>query len=166
MTQDYEKDIQIDESGLDVEWLRQPKLMFFYTKMVAELRRTLDRRKERLNIVKAELDKKIRQNPAYFDIEKITETAVSNTILTQEAYKEASADIIDTNYELSIAQAAVSALNDKRTALENLVRLYGQQYFAGPSVPRNITKEWEQKEKQKQANTKIGETLTRRRRTE
>lgn len=166
MTQDYEKDIQIDESGLDVEWLRQPKLMFFYTKMVAELRRTLDRRKERLNIVKAELDKKIRQNPADFDIEKITETAVSNTILTQEAYKEASADIIDTNYELSIAQAAVSALNDKRTALENLVRLYGQQYFAGPSVPRNITKEWEQREKQKQANTKIGETLTRRRRTE
>jgi hypothetical protein len=166
MTQDYEKDIQIDESGLDVEWLRQPKLMFFYTKMVAELRRTLDRRKERLNIVKAELDKKIRQNPADFDIEKITETAVSNTILTQEAYKEASADIIDTNYELSIAQAAVSALNDKRTALENLVRLYGQQYFAGPSVPRNITKEWEQREKQKQANTKIGETLVRRRRTE
>ena len=166
MKQDYENDIHIDESGLDVEWLRQPKLMFFYAKMVAELRRTLDRRKERLNIVKAELDKKIRQNPADFDIERITETAVSNTILTQEAYKEASADIIDTNYELSIAQAAVSALNDKRTALENLVRLYGQQYFAGPSVPRNITKEWEQREKQKQANTKIGETLVRRRRTE
>jgi hypothetical protein len=166
MKQDYENDIQIDESGLDVEWLRQPKLMFFYAKMVAELRRALDRRKERLNIVKAELDRKIRQNPADFDIEKITETAVSNTILTQEAYKEASADIIDTNYELSIAQAAVSALNDKRTALENLVRLYGQQYFAGPSVPRNITKEWEQREKQKQANTKIGETLVRRRRTE
>ncbi len=166
MKQDYENDIQIDESGLDVEWLRQPKLMFFYAKMVAELRRTLDRRKERLNIVKAELDRKIRQNPADFDIEKITETAVSNTILTQEAYKEASADIIDTNYELSIAQAACSALNDKRTALENLVRLYGQQYFAGPSVPRNITKEWEQREKQKQANTKIGETLVRRRRTE
>ena len=166
MKQDYENDIQIDESGLDIEWLRQPKLMFFYAKMVAELRRTLDRRKERLNIVRAELDKKIRQNPLDFAIDKITETAVGNTILIQEEYKEASADIIDCNYELSIAQAAVSALNDKRSALENLVKLYGQQYFAGPSVPRNITKEWEQKEKQKQANVKIGENLTRRRKTE
>jgi len=161
----YLEDIKINESALDIEWLRQPSLVFHYSKIAADQRKHLDKRKERLALIKADLDKEIRSNPEKYKLEKLTETGISNCILTQSEYTEAMADVIDTQYEVNMAQVAVAALQDKRTALENLVRLFGQQYFAGPSVPRNITKEWEEKEKQKNTNTKIGESLGRRRRT-
>ena len=45
-------------------------------------------------------------------------------------------------YELEVMGAAVRALDQKKSALENLVRLQGQNYFAGPSVPRTIGAEW------------------------
>jgi len=50
-------------------------------------------------------------------------------------------------------------------ALEELVNLHGQGYFAGPNVPRNINKEIEKKEakeeKQRKTSKKIGSKLKR-----
>ena len=53
------------------------------------------------------------------------------------------------------AKGAVKAIDTKKTALENLVKLHGQSYFAGPAIPRNLNKEWEQKEQETQSNKKI-----------
>ena len=47
----------------------------------------------------------------------------------------------------------------QKTALENLVKLHGQQYFAGPSVPRDLSKEWERHERQKSVDAGVGKKL-------
>ena len=159
----YEKDIRIDESALDVEWLGQASLMLKYSRILAMSRKRADHAKINADVIKAELDKKIRAVPENYDLSKITEVAISNIILTSEEYKEAQTEIIEALYEVNMAQSAVRAIEQRKDALENLVKLYGQQYFAGPKIPRDISKEWEAREKQNQSNTQVGTALRRRR---
>lgn len=151
----YEKDTAIDDSALDVEWLQQASLTFKYCQMEAEARKAVDDTKSRLDIVKAELDKEIRNNPEKFGLPKITESAIKSAILVNENHINAKDEYSQAQYELNMAQAAVRAIYAKKDALENLVRLHGQQYFAGPSVPRDLSKEWENRQKQTNSNKKV-----------
>ena len=151
----YEKDVSIDDSALDVEWLEQASLTFKYCQLEADARKALDEAKSQLDIVEAELDKEIRNNPEAFDLPKITESAIKSAILVNENYINAKDEYSQAQYELNMAQAAVRSIYAKKDALENLVRLHGQQYFAGPSVPRDLSKEWESKQKQTSANKKV-----------
>lgn len=162
----YENDIMIDESALDVEWLDQPRLFLKYAKHLAECRRKLDIAKEELELVKAELDKDIRSNPDKYELSKITESVVQNTIVLQKRYIKAVQNLNDVKYEVDIALAAVRAFEQRKDALENLVKLHGQQYFAGPRVPRDITKEWETRQKQKRTDACISAKMKRKRKTD
>ena len=157
----YEQDVTIDPDSLDTEWLDQPRLMLRYAKHAAKTKQDLEREKEKLDIVRADLDKKIRIVPEEFGIVKLTETVITSTIITHEKYKEANEEYLEAAYESNMAQGAVKALEGKKTALENLVKLHGQQYFAGPSVPRDLSKEWEQKEKQRKSDEGVGKKLNR-----
>ena len=158
----YEQDILIDGEALDQEWLRQPSLVMQYSKHAAEKTRRLDEAKQNLDIAKAEADKRIRTNPEAYDIAKVTETVIANAILIEEGYKDAYDEFLVAKYESDMARAAVVAFEHKKAALENLVRLFGQQYFAGPSMPLQINREWEQKEIDKSVNKKIAEGMQRR----
>ena len=163
MSNNYEKDVSIDSDALDVEWLGQPGLIFKYSKKSAEVQQELSNAKEALELTKATLDKKIRSNPEKYGIEKITETVVSNTIISQEDFKEANQVYQEAQFEVNILRGVMDALNNKKSALENLVKLHGQNYFAGPSVPRDLTKEWEQREKQNEVNSGIANKMKSRR---
>jgi len=151
----YEDDIRIDPDILDVEWLGQPRLMMEYCVIAAEARRALDTAKESLDLVKAELDKDVRINPEKYDITKITESAVQNTIITQRKYQTANEVLSQARYDFDIANSAVRAVDQRKDALEQLVKLHGQQYFAGPKIPHDLSKEWEARENQKSSNSKI-----------
>jgi len=151
----YEKDVEINCDALDVEWLEQPRLMLIYCKYAAECKRKMDYTKEALEVKKAELDKEIRNNPDKYDIGKVTETAIQGAVLTHPEYQELSNLYIEAKYEYEIATAAVRAIDQKKTALENLVKLHGMSYFAGPAVPRDLSKEWEQRERQKMIDKKV-----------
>lgn len=152
---DYERDVNIDADSLDTEWLEQPQLMLKYTRIEAEAKRNLGDAKARLDIIQADLDKAIRSNPDDFDLPKVTETAISNAIQSTEKYKEAQEEIRQAEYELNMAIGAVRSMYVKKEALENLVRLFGQQYFAGPKMPRDINREWEKKQTQRHADKKV-----------
>ncbi len=47
-------------------------------------------------------------------------------------------ELIHANYELNMLQSAVRALDHKRSALENEVKLWLGNYFSGPKEPRDI----------------------------
>lgn len=158
----YENDVTIDPEALDVEWLRQPSLVYKYSRMVAEKQTEVTNCKEALEFIKASLDREIRKNPEKFEIDKMTEAAVSNTILVNSKYKKGMEEYLEAVYELNILKGVQDALNNKKTALENLVKLNGQNYFAGPSVPRDLTKEWERKEHDNEVNQGIASKMKRR----
>ena len=162
----YEKDIEIDGQALDLEWLGQASLMLKYGRYSAKMQHNLEIAKQNLDIAKAEADKKIRKNPEKYDIEKVTETVVANTILIEEGYKATYEEYLSTKYEADMARAAVTACEHRKSALENLVKLYGQQYFSGPKAPYEINRDWEDKEKEKKVDVGIATHLRTKRNTE
>ncbi len=157
----YEQDIKIDESSLDIELLEQASLFMKYSKNLAGEQLTRDKLSVELDLKKAELDKAIRTNPEKYGIEKITENAVSNTIITQKDYQDVQSRFMQAKYEADIALSAVRAFDMRKSMLENLVKLNGQQYFAGPKVPRDLSAERE--EHQKNIDSNIAKRMQRKR---
>lgn len=68
---------------------------------------------------------------------KITETTVKNAVTSDREVQKARSAIIEAKHEVDVLSAAVSALDQRKRALENLVTLHGQSYFSTPSV-RNL----------------------------
>jgi len=132
----------IDENRLDEEWIGQPKIFFKYAAELADARRRLEEAKAELDVVKAGIDKSIRDDPTTYNLpEKITETLISNTILQQPEYQDGLKSCRIRKHKVDILQAAVSALDHRKSALERLVSLHGQNYFAPPKAADNISKE-------------------------
>lgn len=159
---DFEKDVMIDPDSLDVEWLEQPRLMIRYSQVLAEAKRTYEEAKQRLDVIKADMDKSVRKSPENYGLEKVTETAIQSAISASGPVQQAQANVVDAAYDMNMAQGAVIAIQGRKDALENLVRLHGQQYFAGPQIPRNLSQEWENKAKQKHSDRTVGRIRRRR----
>lgn len=157
----YDDDVQIDDSALDIEWLDQPSLMLRYARHAAAAKKKLDLAKEKFDLVKSKLDKEIRSFPDRFELDKVTDKSVEATMPQQPDYKEASRDVINAQFDLNVANGAVKAIDARKDSLENLVKLHGQQYFAGPRMPRDLTAERSKKEQQRKANQAVG-SMTRR----
>jgi len=155
----YEADLRIDESNLDLEWLEQPSLMMRYGMKSAEARQELDLAKENLNLVKAELDLAIRNNPESYGLNKVTEAALFAMIQQQDDYKTAYSRFVDATYQVNLLQVAIEAIQHRKSALENLVRLHGQQYFAGPKIPHDLAEVREAA--QRRANEAVGKAMRR-----
>lgn len=135
----YEDDVRIDEMALDVEWLRQPELMAKYARLAAEARRAYDLEKERRDVVRAQVRARLLSNPEAYGLSKTTEAAVEAAIVLDPEYQAASRAVIEAKYSVDMMAAAVQAMEGRKAALENLVRLYAASYFAGPSVPRDLS---------------------------
>lgn len=160
----YEEDLALDASMIDVDCLNQPEMVMKYARIAADAELELDNLKERLELIKAELDNEIRTNPEKFGISKITETVVTNTVLMQTRYKKATADYLQAKHEARIVKGATEAVNHRKTMLENLVKLHGQSYFAGPSIPHDLSNEWRKKQEQSNMDSRIGAKLKRKER--
>jgi hypothetical protein len=155
----YEKDLKIDEDSLDLEMFNQASLFMKYAKHYAETRRTLDEEKQRLDIVRADIDKQIREHPEKFKIEKVTEGAIQSAILTEGTYNIAYKKYLDAKYESDMASNAVQAMNTRKEMLEGLQKLLAQSYFAGPSVPHDLSKL--KAEREKKTEVGVGTRLRR-----
>ena len=151
----YEQDVNIDERALDVEWLKQADLMRKYAKHAADTKKEMDESKERLETGKAKIEMGIRQDPKAYGLEKVTEGAIQSTIQLQQEYQKLNQDYINAKYENDVAVAVVRAIDQKKTALENLVKLLGVSYCAGPQAPRDLTEERLKEKEQKEQNKKV-----------
>lgn len=162
---DYEEFMDIDEDSLDVEWLEQPKKMVQMVKIAAKVKINMERAKDNLAQVKAELAKKVRAAPEKYGIEKITIDAVNDVVQTNAKYIEAYEEYLEAVYENDVASGSVKATEQRKSSLENLVKLHGQQYFAGPKVPRNLSEQAtlfrEKIQRSKEVKSKIGKRLKR-----
>jgi len=90
-----------------------------------------------LELLRAELDVAIRNNPKAFQMEKVTEAAINSTIIQTERFKVAQDYYNSCVSNFKILKVAVESLNQKKTALENLVKLYLGEYYS-KEVPKEI----------------------------
>ena len=123
----------IDDRQLVEEWEKQPELFLRYSLKLADARRDLDEEKAKLSVVDAELDRDIRENPEDYGVGKVTETAIKAAIPLQTGHQKQEATIRDVKHQVEVLAAYVTALDQRKKALEKIVDLHGQQYW---SVPR------------------------------
>jgi len=164
----YEKDMRIDETALDIEWLDQVELAMKYGKLYSQCKKELEEAEEEIKVIRSELIKEANEDPDKYlgDGTKPTGPNVEAYYRTHKRHKDIKQEIIDLQYEVNMAEIAKNEVSfTRKAALENLVTLHGQQYFAGPRVPRAITSEREKKEQQKNADSKVGGKSFRRSRT-
>jgi len=140
--------LDIDEHRLDEEWIGQPKLFGHWARKAASARRKMDEAKSNLELVQAELDLEVRTNPEKFDLSKVTENVVKSAILQDTRYVGAQKKVNDARYDHEVAQAAVSALEHRKYALQNLVSLFLSSYYAEPRSPKGRKDEVEEMTKQ------------------
>lgn len=126
----------LDSNRLDGEWLNQPRLYHENALKLADARAELERAKSHRDVVAAELDREIRLDPAAFDIAgKVTEGAITNTILLQKRHRLAEEQVIQAKHTVDVLVAVVEALDHRKKALENLVQLEARDYFSAPRAP-------------------------------
>lgn len=129
---DYQKDVAIDPDNLDKEWRDHPALMLYYGEAKAQAQYELDIAKENLDYRIALADRAVRDE---FDSEKKkpTEAAITNIITSRGEIYAARREVSEARRRLSLLTAAVEAFQHRKSALENLVRLFGMQYYAEPT---------------------------------
>jgi hypothetical protein len=134
----YSRDLEIDQYNLELELLAIAKQIMAYSEAHVQAQFNRDRAKQRRDVAEAELDLVARSEPYPEDIPisaktgQPTETAVVNWIHKQSKYQEAQLQRQQDEYVVNMLQAAVFAFQAKKTALENLVRLFGMKYYAEP----------------------------------
>ena len=123
----------IDITRLDEEWVKQPKITFKYCKEYERVKIELEEVQTDLDVIAAQIIKVIRKNPKRFGLPvPTTETAINKTVITKSKYKETLKKVRDKQYKLGLLRATVKALDHRKAALERLVSLHGQAYFATP----------------------------------
>jgi hypothetical protein len=154
--QESELIFDIDKNLLDDEWLNQPKLYYDWALQLEVARLELDNAKAEFDVAQSEIDLDIRTNPENYgelpeeavNKGKITEKMVAAVLIMQMGYKDAQQTVFEAKHRVGILQAAVAALDQRKKALEKLVDLHGQKYFATPRAPENSKEAIEQIEKQ------------------
>ena len=134
---DFKENIQIDKYSLDLEFEKHPMLYheFAMDMMGAEDER--DQVKDQLELLRSQLDLAIRNDPKKFGLEKVTEASIQAVILQNKDYIHAQNLFNTAVSNLRILKIAVESLNQKKVALENLVKLYLGEYYS-KEAPREI----------------------------
>lgn len=127
---DYTEEVSIDPYNLDQEWLRHSQLVLKYNEALAEARRDMDLAKEDVDLSEAEADNEIREQSE----KKPPEDAIKKLIVAHPKVQEARRALVEAKFVFGKLQAGCSAIDAKGKALENLVKLHLNQYYAEPTA--------------------------------
>lgn len=134
----YSLDLEVDKNRLDVEWEKQPSNYMYYAEQEVIAAEEKDKAVQRLSIVRAEMDAKVRSSPEKYKIDKVTETAISNVVNNSEEYRKAENEVIEKTKKMKILSAAVIAFDHKKRALTKLTDLYIAGYYSSGGIPASM----------------------------
>ena len=142
---DFMSNLEIDPTQLDVECGMQGELFFKWAEKSTEARALVDTEKFRAEVLLMQLAGQARSDPGSFGLVKVTEAAVQEAVKTHPDYIEAYERYLEARAASGILEKAVEAMEQRKRMLESLISLHGMQYFAGPSVPRDLVAAWNER---------------------
>lgn len=153
----FEDDLRIDHNALDIEWINQPNLLMKYSEELAYAEKKVSKLHEELKVVRSELIKEANDDPEVVlgAGKKAKDSLVEAYYRAHPRHRRIKTEMIDAEFEKAILYSAVVSLQHRKIALENLVRMHGQQYFAGPQAPRDLNKDHFDDLKSKMFKTKM-----------
>lgn len=138
--EELDLDKAIDPDQLDVEAVRQAEVFYKWSERMIEARSKVERCKYEMDKIEAQLQLRVRDEPSKFGISvRMTEQVVEACVKTHAKYEAAAEALRQARRKLGRLESAVSAMEQRKRMIEILVTLHGQQYYAGPSVPRDLS---------------------------
>lgn len=135
---DIERDLAIDRFKLDLEAVSLPSVYFRYSDAVREAKEIVSEKKDAVDAVVAEREIAIREECANNGT-KTTEGVIKAMVNSDKDVLAAKKELRDAMAMHGRLQVAVSALETKRSEIDNLVKLYCNAYYANsPAEPSNF----------------------------
>ena len=130
---------RIDQHRLDEEWQGQPDRYHSAAVFLADAKMEYEQAKARRDVVEAEVNLDIRRRePADFGVKSLTEDVVKKCVVLDKRYQKAVHEVHDTQRAMGIAQADVDAEDQRKAALQDIVRLFLADYWGtSPRVPES-----------------------------
>lgn len=149
-------DMAFNENDLDNALMSQAPIYVHYGVLCAKANAQLDRKKNQLEIVRAELDGQVRRDLADRGL-KITEKVVEAEILIQPKFQEAQEEVIQAKTVAGLTRTAVEGMEQKQQMIiqcckraEAELSMSGQFSSAGVKALR------ERQEKAHEEREKVG----------
>ena len=130
--------LEIDPLQLDKEWQDQPKQRQIWGELLADAQLELDEAKSGLGVIRAEIEQEVRDDPAAYDLPKVTENSVASAVTMSKPVQVATARLNKARHKVGVLQAAVDGLEHCKRALTSLVELHGQDYYSVPRMPAGV----------------------------
>lgn len=140
---ELQQDRLIDPNELDIEAVQQADLYCKWAERLALAKNMEEELEFELGFLEAKLQMACRKDPDSFGVVKDAETAIKSAVRCHPKYVELARQYQRARKEAALLATAEKALSQKKQMIEELVKLHGQQYFAGPSVPRDIVSAWQ-----------------------
>jgi aspartyl-tRNA synthetase len=147
--QEYDRDElrddrEIDPRQLDVEFMRNGDIFTKWAERLVDAKAHEEFCEFQLEKVQSSLTIRAADNPDEFGISKPTVDAIKAAVKLHPDFDVAARNYRKARKTVALLDVAVKALSIRKASLENLVTLHGMQYFAGPEVPRDLVKKWEE----------------------
>lgn len=133
---DFSEQVQINKYKLDDELVEQPQRYYEWAKLEAKANDDVAYYKDRLEIIKAEVEIRIRKHPTAFDLpENPKEGLIKAAILIQPKVKRANRKLLKAMRTHRLLTKAEKSFEHRKKSLEGLVSLNMQMHF---STPRGV----------------------------
>jgi hypothetical protein len=131
--------VDIDDNDLAAEWNAQPRMMKHACRLLADAENDELEAKDRVKLMEAKLALGIRKMPESYGwtgSKTPTEASVEALLTVQPQYQEALREYREAKHRAELLKADVTALHQKKAALENAVILWCRDYGAECKLPK------------------------------
>jgi hypothetical protein len=127
---DYKEDMKVDKYNLEIEWERHTQLYLDYMEAEVDAQDIRDRLERRLDLVKAEMDAKVRSNPAKYGIEKVSESAIKSVVTKSTRVQEAQEEYLNAVKRAKKLSGVMKGMEHRKRQLTELDRLFTGGYYS------------------------------------
>ena len=130
---DFDNDVAIDLDDLHMEWAKHAGKRKKYADEISYLDKVVKKSHEKVKVTRSRLIRETKENPEL----KLTSDSLREAYYREhEDHQKARKEQIDAEYELSMAWNALNAMDDRKYALQDEVKLWIRNYFATPREER------------------------------
>lgn len=123
--------IKINKYKLDDECVEQASFYHYWADLQADAKATVDRAENTAKLVEAEAQSRVKLRMEKAG-DKITVDAVAAGVLLDSEVRAAKEALLVAREELYHLDAAVRAMDHRKSELDNLVKLWAASYFSQP----------------------------------
>lgn len=132
---DFTQDVKLNRFKLDEESQKNPSLVHYYGELLATAKAERDKAYNKVKFMMAQTEMDYRMNPPR-DI-KITEATITALIETDNKVLIVKEELVKAQEKVYHLEAAVTALDDRRSELKNLTQLWIAGYYSVPGIRQN-----------------------------